>query len=265
MIKNFSKSVIGKMNVHGNRYYVYGLFDPSTPDKPFYIGKGTKNRVFKHAKKAVKASKKGEDNVSLKISTIQKIMDQGKEVVCKIYRWGLSESEAFAVEATLIDCFQNLNLTNIQAGHDTYHGMTTVDELQDRLSLAEYKEPKEKYVIIKTKQKYIDDRGDLYEAIRRYWHADLEKAQKYQYVVAAVQGIVKGVFKVEKWFLTDAEGEEGRIEFIGSLITKESIEDKNNKEQKQDQSMLALIGKRLPAKYTKKGLASPFLYKTKGK
>lgn len=254
MIKNFSKNVIKKMDVHGNRYYVYGLYDPSTPDKPFYIGKGTKNRVFKHAKKAVKASKKGEDNVSLKISTIQKILDQGKDVVCKIYRWGLSESEAFAVEATLIDCFPVL--TNIQAGHDAYYGKTTVEELQNRLSLAEYKEPKEQYVIIKTKQKYIDERGSLYEAIRRYWHADLKKAQQYQYVVAAVQGIVKGVYKVDKWFLTEAEGEEGRIEFVGEPIDKDST-DANKQE------MCTLIGKRLPAKYTKKGLASPFLYKRK--
>lgn len=30
-------------------YYVYGLFHPDRPNWPFYIGKGSGNRVFSHA------------------------------------------------------------------------------------------------------------------------------------------------------------------------------------------------------------------------
>ena len=118
----------------------------------------------------------------------------------------------------------------------------TIPNAQD---VAEYTEPKEDYVIIKTKQTYIDERGSLYEAVRRYWHADLNRAQKYKYVVAAVQGVAKEVFEVEKWYTSEEKAP--RIEFIG----KPTI----------NPDMLALKGKRLPATYMKKGLASPFLYK----
>lgn len=276
------------------KYYVYGLLDPTTY-QPFYIGKGCENRVFDHEYDANSRQHDKDDSMqedvatqaqnavspqsveideemryeeaiakeeSAKIEKIIKIMrNQGKKVIYMIYRWGLTEAEAFAVEATLIDLFPGL--TNIQSGHEKEFGMIPLEDLRKKLSVEEYKDPDVDYVIIKTKQKYIDDRGDLYEAIRRYWHADLKKAQKYQYVVAAVQGIVKGVFKVGKWFLTETEGEENRIEFTGTPITKKSIEDKDNKDKEQDQKMYALIGMRLPAKYTKKGLASPFLYKKK--
>lgn len=34
------------------RYYVYALFDPTSPHIPFYIGKGKCNRLFSHMKGA---------------------------------------------------------------------------------------------------------------------------------------------------------------------------------------------------------------------
>ena len=118
----------------------------------------------------------------------------------------------------------------------------TIPNAQD---VAEYTEPQEDYVIIKTKQAYIDERGSLYEAVRRYWHADLNRAKKYKYVVAAVQGVAKEVFEVEKWYTSEEKAP--RIEFIGKPTT--------------NPDMIALKGKRLPATYIKRGLASPFLYK----
>lgn len=182
-----------------------------------------------------------EDDDSLKISTIKDIIEQGKQVIAMIYRWGLTESEAFAVEATLIDYIPGL--TNIQFGYDADHGMILAEDLQNTLIVPEYDEPEENYVIIKTKQKYINARGSVYEATRKYWRMKLEKAQEYHYVVSAVQGIVKAVYEVAEWYRS---GKTGRIEFVGKLTS--------------NPNMLALIGKRLPAQYTKKGLANPFLY-----
>ena len=246
MIDKFTNDVIQRMELDDeHKYYVYGLLNPFN-NQPFYIGKGCNNRVFEHAKNALSAKEKNEDDVSLKISTIQDIIARGKEVICMIYRWGLTANEAFAVEATLIDYVPGL--TNIQAGHDNEHGITTVEDLQQSLSRSEYEEPQEDYVIIKTSKKAMKEHGDdLYEATRGCWKATLEKVTQYKYVLAVVQGVVCEVYEVSEWHTSAAEAP--RIEFTGVEST--------------NPDMQQLVGKRLPAKYMQKGAANPFMYKKK--
>lgn len=244
MIDSFTNDVIQQMELDSeHKYYVYGLLNPFN-NQPFYVGKGIGNRVFQHAKNALTAGK-DDDDISLKIATIQDIMNHGKEVICIIYHWGLTENEAFAVESTLIDCFPNL--TNEQSGHDNDHGLITAEDLQNRLSLAEYDEPKEDYVIIKTSNKAMEEHSNLYDATRGCWKATLEKAQRYKYVLAVVQGIVREVYEVSEWHTSAAEAP--RIEFTGVEST--------------NPDMHQLVGKRLPAKYMQKGAANPFMYKKK--
>ena len=110
---------------------------------------------------------------------------------------------------------------------------------------AEYTEPKEDYIIIKTSQKAIEEKGNLYDATRGCWKATLEKATQYKYVLAVVQGIVREVYDVSEWHTSAAEAP--RIEFTGKPAT--------------NANMRQLIGKRLPATYTQKGAANPFMYK----
>lgn len=96
-------------------YYVYGLVDPRNK-QIFYIGKGTKNRVFEHEKESLGSS----DSEKLKLRTISEIKNAGLEVEKIIINSNLTEEEAFAAEASLINAFNYVSdaeLTNIAAGH----------------------------------------------------------------------------------------------------------------------------------------------------
>ena len=90
------------------KYYVYLLVDPET-EEPFYVGKGKENRVFAHINQDIK-----EDSDKLKYQEIQRIgSDKVKHI---IVRHGLSESAAFAVEASLIDTFRYIPSFNKTMG-----------------------------------------------------------------------------------------------------------------------------------------------------
>ena len=92
-------------------YYVYGLIDPRNK-QIFYIGKGTKNRVFEHEKESLN----NPDSDKLKLKTIQGIKNEGLEVEKIIINSNLTEQEAFVAEASLINIynyFSNTKLTNI--------------------------------------------------------------------------------------------------------------------------------------------------------
>ena len=239
-MKNFfSKGAKDKLNSNGNnKYYVYRLVDPRS-FHTFYVGKGCDNRVFMHAKAAKELITKEEDADSLKLKLISEILATGKEVICFIHRWGLSQKKAFEVEAALIDCYPGL--TNVQSGHNNERGMVSVEDFEKQSNLVEYTEPEEDYIIIKTSKGAIEANGSLYEATRRSWKADINRANKYKYVLSVINGIVKEVYIVDKWYL---DGD--RIAFEG---------------RETNDNISSLKETLIPAKYRKKGMASPFLYK----
>ena len=110
-------------------YYVYGLIDPRSK-QIFYIGKGTKNRVFEHEKESLGSP----DSEKLKLKTIADIKNAGFEVEKIIINSNLTEEEAFAAEASLINAFNYVSdagLTNIVAGHHSAEALS-VDEYERR-------------------------------------------------------------------------------------------------------------------------------------
>ncbi len=103
------------------------------------------------------------------------------------------------------------------------------------------------YIIIKVKESVINGErgGNLYEATRKSWHAKLESAMPYKYVLSVVGGIVQEVYHVSRWYTSPTEAP--RIEFEGGVA---EFNVRN-----------LFVGKMIPECYRQKGLASPFLYK----
>ena len=217
MINEFNSSVTEALG-----YYVYCLVDPRTK-KIFYIGKGTGNRVFNHAKDAL-----NESDSSLKLDTIRDIQKESKLVLYYIIRHGLNEYEAFLIESVLIDLltYDNFNtktiLSNIQAGHHQWDkGIKTVEEINTLYSCEKIcPVPGDKLLCININNTYKSgERENIYEATRKYWKLNGERANKMDFLLSIYKGIVRAVFKPTHWY--KSKEVEGRWEFEGQEI-KES-------------------------------------------
>lgn len=207
--------------------YVYCLVDPRN-NKLFYIGKGSRNRVFQHAEDAL-----DENLDSLKLNTIREIHKSGLQVNYYIIRHGLTDDEAILLESTLIDVFTydkfNLEyvLTNIQSGHHQWDkGVKTIDEINTLYDCAPlYPGLHDRLVCININQTYnkkeVDSYGSrdsIYEATRKYWRLNGNRARQADYVLAIYQGIVRAVFKPSRWFSTKMQFPTERWEFIGTEV-----------------------------------------------
>lgn len=244
MIEKFSKGVIEKL-----KYYVYKLIDPRN-GQVFYVGKGNGNRVFEHMKCSIKyydGIKEKTDDDPYKFRRINEILDEGLEVIHIIQRWHLTEEEALAVEAALIDEYQGL--TNIQNGHHAEYGITNAESLERKYGKA-YEEPIDfKYIIIKVKKSRLDELvnefplTNRYEATRYAWKITPRDVQEYPYVFSVTDGIVKEVYKIKEWYFVE---ELKRYAFNGEIA--ESYIHKR------------FVGKRIPDEYMKRGMASPVLF-----
>ncbi len=107
-INEFPRSVIEKLG-----YYVCLLIN-STTDRAFYVGKGIGNRIFAHINSAIASPLE-----SNKLDKIRSIQSEGLQVKHSLNRHGLTEKEAFKVEAALIDFIDIRELTNIVLGHNS--------------------------------------------------------------------------------------------------------------------------------------------------
>lgn len=95
-----------------NKFYVYELIDP-VDEVVFYVGKGSGERAYQHAKDA-RAGKIGNGFKHAKIIAIQ---GAGFDVKVKFVATELSEREALRIERQMIHALKD-TLTNIAMGNN---------------------------------------------------------------------------------------------------------------------------------------------------
>jgi uncharacterized protein len=170
--------------------YVYLYIDPRD-GRPFYIGKGAGNRLFAHL---------NDRSESEKTARIAEIRDAGLEPQIDILRYGLSDSEARLVEAAAIDLYGKGNLTNRVAGyHQGSFGHITSQELI-LMFTARPVEVRHRVMLITINRLYRSGMTELelYEATRGTWVVG-EHRNRVEYAFAVYQGIVREVYRIEKW------------------------------------------------------------------
>ena len=197
-IKQFSEKATAQLN----GFYVYALIDPRD-NQVFYIGKGIGNRVFSHEMESGKSPKSDK----AKLKRIQEIETSGHEVKRVIVNWGMTESEAFAAEAALINMLSFLSvdmLTNAVAGHYVHEAMTVEDF--DVLYGAERLKPEDiqhSIMVIKINRLYRKGMRpkELYDIVRGNWRASMASIQrrKAEYVFGVYNQLIVAVYKPDEW------------------------------------------------------------------
>lgn len=183
-------------------FYVYGLVDPRNR-RLFYIGKGTNNRVFEHEKESTSLP----NSEKLKLKLISEIKESGYEVEKIIINSNLTEQEAFAAEASLINAFNYINdykLTNIVAGHHSSE-VLSVEEFEKINGAENLTEDdiKHRILVIKINKlyhRYMTDK-ELYNVVRGIWRVSKEKVKDIEYVFGVYNSLIVAAYKPSKWFV----------------------------------------------------------------
>lgn len=203
MISAFSQRTIEVL-----AYYVYALVDPRD-NRIFYIGKGSGNRVFQHAKDSL-----NENDQSLKLDIIRDILREGEQVGLYILRHNLTEESAYVVESVLIDLmtyskFNTTNLlTNVVAGHHQWdEGIKDVNEIDAIYNCSKIDMNHGDTLLLVSLNKSFNQakangvyrRMNIYDATRMYWDIGKNRPQEIKYVLGVYKGVVRSVIEVESW------------------------------------------------------------------
>lgn len=113
------------MAATAREYYVYQLIDPRN-GKPFYVGKGKKNRIEVHERSA----RHGDEHP--KSILIREIEAQGFSVTKEVIKRFISEDAAYNYEKRFIKKLGIENLTNIASGGRC--GWSIKAKVQDRIA-----------------------------------------------------------------------------------------------------------------------------------
>jgi hypothetical protein len=201
-INGFPRSVIEKLG-----FYVYLLIDPAT-DKVFYVGKGTGNRIFAHINSAIASPLESD-----KLDKIRSIQLQGLHVKHSIIRHGLTEKEAFEVEAALIDFIDIRELTNAVLGHySDSRGLMSITDIITKY-LAPEIEIAEPAILVTVNRLFRRNMSDdeIYEITRGNWVVG-ERRNKAKYAFCVYNGTVRQVYEIHRWFPIKARSQDARTQ-----------------------------------------------------
>ncbi len=205
-------------------HYVYALLDEKR--LPFYIGKGQGNRVFDHVN-----CRLDESVDSAKYGTINELKQSDTGVEHIIIRHGLTEKEAFEVEAALIDLerFRDKKLTNIQSGHRSLeNGLMTANEIRNKYNAQPLSELKHPVVIININKTYKRGSGakGIYEATRGNWVIAESRTKTIQYALSEYRGLVVEVFKIQAWSEVHQKKKDGKTQIrrcFTAIVAEDSV------------------------------------------
>lgn len=229
--------------------YVYKLIDPRN-GQVFYIGRGKGNRVFEHI---YEESNSTNDNyLSEKIKTIREIKAAGLQVIHVIHRHGMEDEMAEEVEAALID--DHPELTNLMGGSGSNdYGPMNAKEIVNKYA-AETAEFKHKCLMITINKTFAD--RENYSATRFAWKLSKDKAEKVDYVLSVIQGIIVEVYKPTKWLEATKENFKDLHEDAKDRFGFEG-------ERAESDIRRQYIGKKIPDEFRKRGAANPVRYSFK--
>lgn len=216
-IQEFPLSVIEKLD-----YYVYLLLDPKD-NQVFYVGKGIGNRIFAHINAALK-----DGTLSDKLDKIRGIRANGLEVKHVVHRHGLTEKEAFEVEAALIDFIGSSGLANqVQGYNSDDRGQMTVAEVISKYQapIAEITEP---VILITVNRLYRRGMSPemLYEITRGKWVIGTRR-NKAKYAFAVYKGVIREVYEIERWLPVPIDDSEVKRAWIAENSIDAEVKQKN--------------------------------------
>ena len=188
--------------------YVYILVDPRG-NVPFYVGKGTGNRVYSHVNSVLKNGPTAGDPKEVYIDSILK-RSTDNEVIHYIVRYGLTSEHALLIESVLIDVFNhklniNLNssgtLTNIYGGFYSDNGCIKAEDLNNMMNSKKAVFDKhKKYLAININSLPTGPNAPamIYQKVRWCWVLDPKRANQADYILATHHGVIVGVYKLDQ-------------------------------------------------------------------
>ena len=141
-----------------------------------------------------------DETPSDKLDKIRAIRASGLEVNHIVHRHGLTEKEAFEVEAALIDFVGLSGLTNqVQGYNSDDRGQMTVAEVISKYQapIAEITEPVVLITVNRLYQHGISAER-LYETTRGKWVIGTRRNEA-KYAFAVFKGIIREVYEIERW------------------------------------------------------------------